>query len=105
MITGAGLKVLSADYGKNKPLCSGRTDEADYHFRGNLFYQVPEMEPQTRDGGDMVILTAARLRKKATDESIENSSYKLFLTDTTTGRPLNCWECLVMEFNGKRITI
>ena len=60
---------------------------------------------QTRDGGDMVILTAARLRKKATDESIENSSYKLFLTDTTTGRPLNCWECLVMEFNGKRITI
>lgn len=45
MITGAGLKVLSADYGKNKPLCSGRTDEADYHFRGNLFYQVPEMEP------------------------------------------------------------
>jgi len=53
----------------------------------------------------MVILTAARLRKKATDESIENSSYKLFLTDTTTGRPLNCWECLVMEFNGKRITI
>ena len=30
---------------KNKPLCSGRTDEADYHFRGYLFYQVPEMEP------------------------------------------------------------
>ena len=61
-------------------------------------------EPARRRG-DMVILTAARLRKKATDESIENSSYKLFLTDTTTGRPLNCWECLVMEFNGKRITI
>lgn len=45
MITGTGLKVLSAGYGKNKPLCSGRTDEADYHFWGNLFYQIPEMEP------------------------------------------------------------
>lgn len=60
---------------------------------------------QTRNGGDMVILTNARLRKKATDENVENSSYKLFLTDTTNGRPLNCWECLVMEFNGRRITI
>lgn len=72
---------------------------------GVPFLSSSKWNRQTRDGGDMVILTAARLRKKATDESIENSSYKLFLTDTTTGRPLNCWECLVMEFNGKRITI
>lgn len=35
---------------------------------------------QTRNGGDMVILTNARLRKKATDENVENSSYKLFLS-------------------------
>lgn len=105
MITGAGLIVLSAGYGKNKPLCSGRTDETDYHSGGTFSIKFRKWNRQTRDGGDMVILTAARLRKKATDESIENSSYKLFLTDTTTGRPLNCWECLVMEFNGKRITI
>ena len=72
---------------------------------GTFSIKFRKWNRQTRDGGDMVILTAARLRKKATDESIENSSYKLFLTDTTTGRPLNCWECLVMEFNGKRITI
>ena len=67
---------------------------------GTFSIKFRKWNRQTRDGGDM-----ARLRKKATDESIENSSYKLFLTDTTTGRPLNCWECLVMEFNGKRITI
>ena len=46
-----------------------------------------------------------KMKEVVRGESIENSSYKLFLTDTTTGRPLNCWECLVMEFNGKRITI
>jgi len=45
MITGPVLKTLFADYGTNKPLCSGRTDEANYHCRGNFFYQVPEMEP------------------------------------------------------------
>ena len=71
---------------------------------GTFSIKFRKWNRQTRDGGDMVILTAARLRKKATDESIENSSYKLFLTDTTTGRPLNCWDCLVMEFNGTRIT-
>ncbi|MCS2947990.1 hypothetical protein NXX54_06210 [Bacteroides sp. BFG-638] len=106
MITGPVLKTLSAGYGKNKPLCSGRTDGSGLPFPGVPFpIKFRKWNRQTRDGGDMVILTAARLRKKATDESIENSSYKLFLTDTTTGRPLNCWECLVMEFNGKRITI
>ena len=45
MITGPVLKTLFADYGTNKPLGSGRTDEANYHCRGNFFYQVPEMEP------------------------------------------------------------
>lgn len=51
-------------------------------------------------GGDMVHLAHARLRPKASDERISNASYKLFITDTDTGRALNCWQPLVMEFNG-----
>ncbi|MGM9817175.1 MAG: hypothetical protein ACI304_09015 [Lepagella sp.] len=51
-------------------------------------------------GGDMVVIRAARLRPKASDTDVENSSYKLFFTDTDTGRALNCWQPLIMEFNG-----
>lgn len=64
---------------------------------GTFSIKFRKWNRQTRDGGDMVILTAARLRKKATDESIENSSYKLFLTDTTTGPAA---ELLGMSGNG-----
>lgn len=100
----ASIKTLSAGYGKIN-LYVAVEQMKRITIPGYLSIKFRKWNRQTRDGGDMVILTAARLRKKATDESIENSSYKLFLTDTTTGRPLNCWECLVMEFNGKRITI
>ncbi|MBD5294876.1 MAG: hypothetical protein HDS25_00960 [Bacteroides sp.] len=56
-------------------------------------------------GGDLVHLAAARLRPKASDEEISNASYKLFLTDTETGRALNCWELLVVEFNGRKTVL
>lgn len=44
---------------------------------GTFSVKFRKWNRQTRNGGDMVILTAARLRRKATDENIENSSYKL----------------------------
>lgn len=60
---------------------------------------------QRHTGGDLVRLKYARLRKKTSDSEIENSSYKLFLTDTETGKPLNCWQILVTEFNGITIYV
>ena len=51
----------------------------------------------TGRGGDMAHIAAARL--------VENSSHKLFITDTETGRPLTCWQGLVMEVNGLRTTV
>ncbi|MDE5643269.1 MAG: hypothetical protein K2I56_07220 [Muribaculaceae bacterium] len=56
----------------------------------------------TRRGGDMCHVTHARLRPRASNDVVANSSYKLFLTDTDTGRPLNCWQPLVVEFNGMK---
>lgn len=53
-------------------------------------------------GGELVAIKAARVRPKAGDESITHSSFKLFFTDTETGRPLNCWQILIMEFNGMK---
>lgn len=55
-------------------------------------------------GGDVVVLKLARLRRKASDERIAHSSHKVFLTDTATGRAIVCWMCLIMEFNGRRVS-
>jgi hypothetical protein len=59
----------------------------------------------TVDGGDLVTIESARMRAKASDEDVPFSEYKLFLTDTDTGRPLVCWECLVVEFNDMRTVV
>lgn len=57
---------------------------------------------RTRSGGDMAHIAAARLRPKAGDEAVENSSYKLYFTDTDSGEPRVCWQPLIMEFNGMK---
>lgn len=59
----------------------------------------------TMKGGDLVIIEHARIRHGVSDEVIDHASEKLFITDTDTGRALNCWVCLVMEFNGMRTII
>lgn len=55
-----------------------------------------------KTGGDLVRLKAAMIRKKTSDDQIAHSSYKLFLYDAETGRAINCWEMLVVEFNGSK---
>lgn len=59
----------------------------------------------TNAGGDMVVLKQARLRSKASDEKISNASHKLFLVDTETGKAINCWQVLVVEFNGQKLSL
>ena len=54
-------------------------------------------------GGELVTINAARLRPKAKDEDIANASHKLFFTDTETCRALNCWQILIMEYDGQEI--
>ena len=60
---------------------------------------------QTRNGGDVVKVREARIRPKANDEKISDASYKLFFTDTETGLARNCWQCLIMAFNGRRTVL
>ena len=55
---------------------------------------------QRHHGGELVTINAARIRPKAGDDAISNASHKLFFTDTETGRALNCWQILIVEFNG-----
>ncbi|MDE6277266.1 MAG: hypothetical protein K2M06_04075 [Muribaculaceae bacterium] len=72
---------------------------------GTFSMKFRKYNRQTRAGGDLVAVNAAKIRPKASDERIENSSYKLFFTDTETGRALNCWQPLIMEFNGRRTVL
>lgn len=73
---------------------------------GNTFsMKFRKWDRQRSHGGELVTINAARLRPKASDEQISHSSHKLFFTDTETGRALNCWQILIMEFNGMKTFI
>lgn len=72
---------------------------------GTFSIKFRKWNRQTQSGGDMVTIRAARVRPKAADEKITNSSYKLFFTDTETGLARNCWQPLIMEFNGRRTVL
>lgn len=68
---------------------------------GTFAMKYRKWNREKRAGGDLVTVKAARMRPKAADEKIENSSYKLFYTDTETGLARNCWQMLVVEFEGR----
>lgn len=69
---------------------------------GTFSIRFRKWDRQRRRGGDQAYIARARTRPAPADESVENASMKLYLTDTDTGRALNCWQCLVMEYNGQK---
>lgn len=72
---------------------------------GTFSFKFRKWNRDTNSGGDLVTVNAARLRPKATDESVANASHKLFFTDTETGRALNCWQPLIVEFEGAQTVL
>ncbi len=56
-------------------------------------------------GGDLAVVNQARLRPKPHESQVSDSGWKVFLTDTETGRNLVCWECLLVEFNGQKTVL
>lgn len=75
----------------------------DMSLRGETFsLKFRKWDRQRCKGGEQITVNAARIRPKASDEAVANASHKLFFTDTETGRALNCWQILIMEFNGMK---
>lgn len=72
---------------------------------GTFSMKFRKWNRRTASGGDLAVINKARVRPKASDEEISHSSYKLFFTDVETGRALNCWQPLIMEFNGKETVL
>lgn len=69
---------------------------------GSFSMKFRKWNRNTADGGDLAVINEARLRPKPSDKEVTMASYKLFFRDMETGRDMNCWECLLMEFNGKK---
>lgn len=67
---------------------------------GEFSFSFYKYDRQRKTGGDLARVSRARLRKKAVSDTIEHADYKLFFTDLDSGRPLNCWQMLIVEFNG-----
>lgn len=47
----------------------------------------------------------AKIRPAAKNDDIKNSEYKLFYYDCDANTPRNCWQPLIMSFNGVQIKL
>lgn len=72
---------------------------------GSFSMKFRKWNRATVSGGDLVTVNRARVRAKTSDEQIAHSSYKLFFVDVETGLARNCWQPLIVEFNGKRTVL
>ena len=60
---------------------------------------------QNGEGGDLARISRAKLRHKTSDEQRENSSHKLSFVDIDNGQARECWQPLIVEFNGIKCTL
>ena len=72
---------------------------------GYFSFSFYKYSRETHSGGDLARISRAKLRKKTPDNIISHSSYKLFFMDMDNGKPLNCWQLLIVEFNGIKCTL
>ncbi len=74
--------------------------------RGESFsFKFRKWDRQRMRGGDLAVVTAAKLRPRAADEDVVHSSSKLYYVDTETGQQRVCWQPLIVEFNGVRTVL
>ena len=60
---------------------------------------------QNHEGGDLARISRAKLRSKTSDTQRENSSHKLSFVDIDSGLARECWQPLIVEFNGMKCTL
>ncbi|HLP05087.1 MAG TPA: hypothetical protein VK152_06635 [Paludibacter sp.] len=72
---------------------------------GEFSFSFVKYNRQNGKGGDIARISRARLRKKTPNDVIEHSDYKLFFTDLDANLPRNCWQILILEFNGQKCFI
>lgn len=58
-----------------------------------------------KSGDGIRTVRSARLRPAAKGDDITKANYKLFYFDEDLNLPRNCWQILIMYFNGKKVVI
>jgi len=48
------------------------------------------------------VVKRAMLRPAAKGEDIQDADHKLFYTDEELQQPRNCWQILILQFNGRK---
>lgn len=51
------------------------------------------------------VVKQARLRPAAKDDDVQNADFKLFYFDEEIQKPRNCWQILIMYFEGKKVVL
>ncbi len=60
-------------------------------------------DSNTTDG--VRIVDKAVLRSRTSNDEIANSDQKLFYKEVDTRKNRNCWQVLIMTFNGKKVIL
>ena len=50
-------------------------------------------------------VSKAKVRPAAKGDELENADFKLFYMDEDLGEPRNCWQMLILFFNGKKVVL
>lgn len=58
-----------------------------------------------RESQGMVVVRHASLRPQSRKDEVRDADHKLNYTDLDTGDARNCWQVLITEFNGQRLTV
>jgi hypothetical protein len=56
----------------------------------------------TQESNGFRAVTSARLRPAARGDKVKNADHKLFYFDETLNEPRNCWQILILFFNGMK---
>ena len=51
------------------------------------------------------LVRKARLRPQAKSDEVANSDHKLFYFDVDEQQPRNCWQVLILYFNGLKVDL
>jgi hypothetical protein len=59
----------------------------------------------TKQSQGIRVVRKAKVRAAARKDDLRNADYKLFYYDFDVNEPRNCWQCLIMFFNNKKILL
>jgi hypothetical protein len=77
-----------------------KTDKGEFF---SFTYASCNKDARTSEG--LKVVRCAKCRPAAKNEDVKNSDFKLFYFDEDSQKPRNCWQHLIMFYNGQKIIL